>query len=175
MTNNKKRRTLKKQFKYLLIITFVVILILIINSNKTLTQNIRLTYYYPNDPTGSTETTASGLDIEDFNLNEKGWYTYNDKVVIAAAINRCTLSTTGICSNYNVIPNNYNQFNIYDEVSIMVENIEYPAIILDICGASYWKEEYQRYDIFVKNKNFPVDSLGILSYKIKIYQLMYEK
>lgn len=168
------KKKLKKKFKVFIIIFVLAILLFLINSNKVLSQDIRLTYYYPNDDTGSTETTASGLDIDDFQLNTNGWYTYNDKVVIAAAINRCTLSNQGICGNYNQLPENFNQFNIYDEVTIAIEDVEYPAIILDICGASYWEEEYQRYDIFVKNSSYPIDEFAKLSYKVKVYKLMLE-
>ncbi|HCY06357.1 MAG TPA: hypothetical protein DHS57_03565, partial [Erysipelotrichaceae bacterium] len=45
----------------------------------------------------------------------------------------------------------------------------YKAIVLDICGACYWEEEYQRYDIFVPNKTNIIDTLGTVLIKEKYH------
>jgi len=45
----------------------------------------RMTSYYPNDSYGTGSITGSGLGPNDFQINENGWYTYQDKLVVATA------------------------------------------------------------------------------------------
>ena len=73
------------------IITILLIIIFIILSYKpSYYQDVRFTSYHPNDKTGSTKCTASGYCIKSFDINDEGIYTYDDKLVIATPVNRCT-------------------------------------------------------------------------------------
>jgi len=117
------------------------------------TEKVRLTNYYPNDELGSGFTTASTLSVDDFEVNSKGWYTYQGKLVLGAAIYRY---------NLEALPVGYKAYDLFDEIDVIIEGTSYSAIILDICGASYWNEDFQRYDLFVKDKNSGVDTLALI-------------
>ena len=123
-------------------------------------QDIRVTSYYVDDWSGSGSVTGSGVSIGEFDINENGWYMYQGKLVIAAATSTCTNATTGACSQYNSIPAGFKQYDYFDEVNIEIDGNDYQAIVLDSCGASYWPEEVQRYDIFVSNKDSVIDTKG---------------
>lgn len=68
-------------------------------------------------------------------------YTYQDKVVLATA------NTTRYKSN---LYDGYQSHELYEVLTIEVNNNQYEAIVLDVCGACYGVqgEQYQRYDIF---------------------------
>src|SRR5574344_1804008 len=53
------------------------------------TLNYRLTSYYKDDGTGVGNCTGSGKCIKDFTINEKGWYTYQGKLVLGGATKAC--------------------------------------------------------------------------------------
>lgn len=92
----------------------------------------------------STDTTASMLNTSDFRLNSAGMYTFENKVVIATAnLNRLQWA----------LKEGYNSHDLFDELVIEVDGINYDAIVLDVCGACYFVEgeDYQRYDIFTKD------------------------
>ncbi|WP_291632199.1 hypothetical protein [Clostridium sp.] len=105
-------------------------------------QEIKITSYYPGDPCGSSNLTYSGLTTADFEINENGWYTYDGKIVIAASIRRFENDTQ----------EDYKIYNIFDEVSIIINATVYQGIILDVCGASYRLNEKQIYDIYVSDE-----------------------
>ena len=120
-------------------------------------KEVRFTNYYQGDSEGSTATTGSGLTTDDFQINEKGWYTYNGKVVVACSTYECLRSDWGGCATVNTmsdVPNGYDVYNYFDEIQIEIDGIIYDAIILDSCLASYWDEEFQRYDIFIADEEF---------------------
>lgn len=119
-------------------------------------QDVVFTSYYVGDSSGSNDTTGSGLTSEDFEVNEKGWYTYEGKVVVATATIECLSSNTGACSMYNKLPEGYHIKSYFDEMLIKVDGVEYPAIVLDSCGASFWDEEKQRVDIYVSDEAYSV-------------------
>lgn len=103
--------------------------------------DVYFTNYHLGDGSSGT-TTASGLQIKDFEVNEDGMYTYEEKVVVATA--NMSRLTKGIAEGYKT-------HDLYEEFTIRLMNKEYPAIVLDVCGACYYMEgEFlQRYDIFV--------------------------
>ncbi len=105
------------------------------------TIDVYFTNYHYGDGSSGT-TTASGLQIKDFEVNEEGMYTYKGKVVIATA--NMTRLERGIYEGYQ-------SHELYEEFTIQLNNKEYQAIVLDVCGACYYMEgEFlQRYDIFV--------------------------
>lgn len=106
----------------------------------------RLTSYYPYDECNSGTCTGSGLCIENFQTNEKGWYTYKGKLVLAAA-------TTYLQNKFGTKENKL-YFKYYDEVTLTVDGKKYEGIILDTCGACYKSEKI---DLFVSNEKSVID------------------
>jgi len=90
----------------------------------------RMTSYYPEE--GET-TTATGLGIYDFNVNDNGWFTYNGKLVVATASNR--LGYTEMKT-----------YNLYDEIILNIDGVDYDAVVLVVCGACM---RDNRIDLFV--------------------------
>lgn len=101
----------------------------------------RLTYYHDGDDYGSGKCTASGICTDRFEVNSKGWYTYQGKLVVATAVERYVR-----LSRYER-KDHINYRNIYDELDIMIDNVWYEAIVLDICGKCH---DEPRIDLFVK-------------------------
>ena len=109
------------------------------------TFSYRLTSYYPAE---TSNHTGSGLETKDFQVNEKGWYTYQGKLVLAGA-------TVYLKSRYGEkIGKHY--FRYYDNVLVEIDGIQYDGIILDSCGACSYVQE-NRLDLFVKDKNSVLD------------------
>lgn len=106
----------------------------------------RLTSYYPGDECASGYCTGTGLCTDDFQVNEYGWYTYNGKLVLAAA-------TTYLQNKFGVKENKL-YFKYYDEVTLTIDGVEYEGIILDTCGACYKNEII---DLYVTNKASVID------------------
>lgn len=109
--------------------------------DTTRITDVYFTNYHLGDGSSGT-TTASGLQIKHFKVNDDGMYTYDGKVVVATAnMNRLV---KGIAEGYK-------SHDLYEEFTIKLRNNEYQAIVLDVCGACYYMEgEFlQRYDIFV--------------------------
>jgi len=96
------------------------------------TYETRMTSFYPEE--GET-MTASGLGIDNFGINKNGWFTYNDKLVIATASKR--LGYTEMRT-----------YNLYDELTLTIDGIDYDAIVLDVCGACQWDN---RIDLFASS------------------------
>lgn len=106
----------------------------------------RLTSYYPGDSCNSGHCTGSGLCTNDFQVNEYGWYTYDGKIVLAAA-------TTYLQNKFGVKENKL-YFKYYDEVTLTIDGVPYQGIILDTCGACYKAEKI---DLYVQNKESVTD------------------
>lgn len=121
-------------------------------------QDVRFTSFWPGE--GSGNKTASGLGVEDFEINAQGWFTYQGKVVVASATKECLESNAGACRKYSQIPDGYQLHRLYDELTLIIESVKYPAIILDHCGASFWNEDHQRYDIYVVDEDHLIDDAG---------------
>lgn len=130
---------------------------------------IVFTNYYTNDSLGSVDMTSSGLSSKHFQKNSKGWYTYQGKVVLAAATDRCLNATTGGCGKYKSIPKGIEVHSLYDKVLFEVDGKEYEGIILDSCGACmqlHSSDGYvQRYDIFIAGSKYRFNKLK--GHKIK--------
>lgn len=121
-------------------------------------KKYRLTSYYTGDGTGSGSCTGSGICTDKFKVNDKGWYTYNGKLVMAAATNKCLNVKSGsdACAKYNTKVEGRKYFNYFDEIVVEIDGVKYDAIILDSCGASMFVEE-DRIDLFVANKSSVID------------------
>lgn len=104
------------------------------------TTDVYFTNYHLGDGS-SSDTTASGLQIKDFEVNDVGMYTFDGKVVIATA--NMTRLRRGIAEGYR-------SHELFEEFTIKLNDKEYPAIVLDVCGSCFYTEgEFlQRYDIF---------------------------
>ena len=122
-------------------------------------SSYRLTSYYPAE---TSNHTGSGLETKDFQVNEKGWYTYQGKLVLAGA-------TVYLKSRYGEKTDKH-YFRYYDNVLVEIDGIQYEGIILDSCGACSYVQE-NRLDLFVRDKNSVID----IGYKGKnMVKVIYE-
>lgn len=108
----------------------------------------RMTYYYPGDDTNSGSTTASGKGAKDFQLNNRGWYTYNGKLVVATASKR-------LLSWESYKNSTQPTYNLYDELILTIDGQDYDAIVMDVCGACM---KDSKIDLFVKDKSSGLDT-----------------
>lgn len=116
-------------------------------------KKYRLTSYYPEE--GET-CTGSGKCINNFQVNSKGWYTYNGKLVVAAATKECLNSHYGACNKWNTPKAGRKYFKYYEEIKIVIDGTTYDAIVLDSCGASMYLNE-DRIDLFVSSSKYAID------------------
>lgn len=123
-------------------------------------KEVYFTNYYRGDGTSSSRT-GSGLRVSDFQVNDKGWYLYQGKVVCAAATNEGLKSNYGVLANYNQPEESITYYSYYDEITAEIDGVEYELIVLDTCGASHdvaylnrVDNGMNRIDIFVSDKSF---------------------
>ena len=103
--------------------------------------NYRLTSFWAGDGYESGSCTGSGLCEKDFEINEKGWYTYQGKLVIATA--------TPYLLNYGFEKRDGISYHRYKEtLFITIQGERYEAIVLDSCGACMRNKII---DLFVSN------------------------
>ena len=108
----------------------------------------RMTSYYPGDDCKSGTVTGSGKSIKDFEVNEYGWYTYNGKLVIAAA--------TKYLLNYGfTLSEGVHTYKYWEEITIEIDGVRYEAIVLDSCGHAMHSD---RIDLFVSNSKSVKDT-----------------
>lgn len=81
-----------------------------------------------------------------FQTNEKGWYMYKGKLVVATA--------TPYMINVFGKKANKLYFKYYDELLLTIDGVEYEAIMLDTCGACYRDE---RLDLMVVDQASAID------------------
>lgn len=120
-------------------------------------KEVRFTSYHPHDAYGSGTCTASGLCIDDFTTNDEGMYLYDNNVVIASANKKATNTEDRF-----ILPESYQDHDYYEIINFTIEDKHYQGIILDLCGACYWQEGHQRYDIFVKDAASAKDRIGTI-------------
>lgn len=118
----------------------------VVNASEEPIRNYRLTSFYADDGYGTGECVGAGFCSWDFDENEYGWYTYKGKLVLAAA--------TPYLLNKFGRRDGITYFKYYDEVTITIDGVEYPGIILDTCGACY---KDVRLDLFVKGGLYGID------------------
>lgn len=102
----------------------------------------RITSYWVNDECNSIDMTASGKTSKDFKLNENGWYTWNNMLVIATASER--LGKT-----------NQRTYKLYETLELKIKGKTYKAVVLDVCGACM---RDNRIDLYVKDKSHMIDT-----------------
>lgn len=136
-------------------------LFLEINNNNLIKQEVIFTVF-------RDKTLGTPIKRSELVLNEKGIYTYKDKVCVATATYECLNSNSGSCKLYNFsnIPNNYHYFKYYDELVIIFDGVEYDAIVVDSCGSCSTdkNENYQRVDILVSDDFKNTKSYGEIIY-----------
>ncbi len=117
--------------------------------------NVVFTNYYTGDADGSTNKVGAGYTTDQFKVNENGWYTYNGRVVLAAATWAGIHSNYGNLAEVNDIPSGYHIHHYGDEVTFMFDGKEYEGVILDTCFSAMIDngEGAQRYDIFIAGKD----------------------
>lgn len=115
----------------------------------------RLTSYYANDGYGTGSCTGSGLCENDFEVNDKGWYTWNGKLVVAAA-------TVYLANQGWSIADGVHLYRYGDELTLTIDGVEYDAIVKDSCGSS---TKTDRIDLFVSNGQSAKDTM--ITVKIK--------
>lgn len=103
------------------------------------TDIIVTNYFFGDGSSGMT--TASGYQINDFNINEEGMYTFMDYIVIATA------NTTRL--EWPLFED-YQSHELYEVLTLNFNGKEYKGIVLDVCGACFGieGESNQRYDVF---------------------------
>lgn len=121
-------------------------------------ERVLFTSYYPNDSYGSNAMTSSGLTIDDFDVNEQGWFTYKGYVVVATATELCLNVKSGPCGRFNEPKDTHHYFKLFDTLQINVGGKSYKAIVLDSCGACNWDEDLQRVDVFVRDNKYVIPS-----------------
>lgn len=125
------------------------------NTNIQSSNQYRLTSFYSNDGYGTGSCTGSGLCERDFQVNERGWYTYNGYLVLAGATEELLRSGYSVKGG-NVRQEGKHYFRYYDTVKLEIDGIMYNGIIIDSCGTSMWYGE-TRLDLFVSNKASAID------------------
>lgn len=106
----------------------------------------RLTSYYPKKP---IKPTGCGLGIEDFGVNENGWYTYNGMLVVATATNYLLNYGWRYSSDVRL-------YNYYDVLILTIDGVDYEAIVLDSCGICMTTG---RIDLFVTGSDAVKDTI----------------
>lgn len=103
------------------------------------TDIIVTNYYYGDGSSG--KVTASGKKISDFQVNDKGMYTFNGMIVVATANVRRL--------DWN-LKEGYQSHDFYDVLELEIDGQAYEAIVLDICGSCYGVkgEDNQRIDVY---------------------------
>lgn len=107
----------------------------VIDSPSSTGQTFRFTYYTKEECGHSS--TGSGKNENNFGIDPTlGCYTYNGKVVLAAATNL-------LLNNSNWKKRSHvHYFDYYDEVNFTYNGKTYTGIILDSCGVSMAPENY---------------------------------
>lgn len=118
----------------------------VVKAQEEPVRKYRLTSFYANDGYGTSECVGAGFCAWDFGINEYGWYTYDGKLVLAAA-------TTYLQKQFGT-REGITYFKYYDEVNVTIDGVVYPGIILDTCGACY---RDVRLDLFVMSGEHGID------------------
>lgn len=125
--------------------------------NENTVQNsytTRMTSYYSGEA-GSGECTGSGLCINDFQVNDKGWYTYQGKLVVATA-------TPYLLKYGFTLYDGVHTYRYGDEITLNIDGVDYEAIVEDSCGNCC---KTDRIDLFVANKESIKDTNIIVKTK----------
>ena len=106
----------------------------------------RMTSYYPEE---GELTTGSGLSPANFEINDKGWYTYQGKLVVATA-------TTYLANQGWQVGSGVHLRKYYNELTLNIDGIDYQAIVLDSCGSCMRTD---RVDLYVSSVDYLKDTM----------------
>lgn len=116
---------------------------------KQTSYTTRMTSYYTNDGYETGSCTGSGLCAKDFQVNNKGWYTYQGKLVVATATPYLLKYGYGLASGVHT-------YRYYQELTLNIDGVNYRAIVLDSCGNCM---RTGRVDLFVNSANNVKDTM----------------
>lgn len=106
----------------------------------------RMTSYYPSE---TSNCTGSGLCTWDFEINDKGWYTYQGKLVVATA--------TPYLQKYGfTLYDGVHTYRYGDTITLNIDGVDYEAIVKDSCGNCMRTD---RIDLFVSNASSVKDTM----------------
>ena len=91
---------------------------------KKLSRNYKITSFYSGDECSTGSCTGSGLCEKDFQINDKGWYTYQGKLVLGTA-------TTYLLKHGYTKIENKEYFKYYDVLILEINGQTYEGIVLD--------------------------------------------
>lgn len=114
----------------------------------------RMTSYYTNDGYETGSCTGSGLCAKDFQVNDKGWFTYQGKLVVATA-------TTYLLKEGFSLADGVHTYKYYDEITLNIDGVDYQAVVLDSCGSSM---KTDRIDLFVNSASNVKDAMISVNY-----------
>jgi len=120
-----------------------------IDNGKTL----NLTYYYPNDNMRSGTSVGGGFGINDFNVNENGWYTKTIQHSDGTSGEYVVLAgPTDYKSMYQISAKREGKeyFKYGDIFSFSSGGKTYNGVMLDSCGQAM-REDTTLFDVFVQN------------------------
>lgn len=133
----------------------------VFEQQKQTEREIIFTNYFTGDECGSTAKTGSGLTTDQFDVNDKGFYTYNGYVVVAAATNKGLESDYKVLAKFNEPEEGITYYDYGDTLDIKIYGESYKAIVLDTCGACMDIEYLKKYDnglnridIFISDANY---------------------
>lgn len=109
----------------------------------------RMTSYWADDGYGTGNCTGSGLCSWDFEVNDKGWYTYQGKLVVATA-------TTYLANQGWYVGNGVHLRKYYNEITLTIDGVDYKAIVLDSCGNCM---KTDRVDLYVSSVIYAKDTM----------------
>lgn len=118
------------------------------NETENTMQNsyeTRITSYYPEE---TSNCTGSGLCSWDFQVNDKGWYTYQGKLVVATA-------TSYLLKYGFTLYEGVHTYRYGDEITLNIDGVDYQAVVRDSCGNCM---KTGRIDLFVSNANSVKDT-----------------
>ena len=110
-----------------------------------------LTSFWSGDGYGTGSCTGSGKCEKDFQVNDKGWYTYNGRLVLAGAT-RYLLKY-----GYSEIPGK-RYFSYGENITVTINGVDYPGTIWDSCGACM---KNNIIDLFVSNSKSSVGKIKV--------------
>lgn len=132
------------------------------NNTTIKTTGYRITSYHPGDGYGSGNKTGSGKSTSSFDtmkIGNKNVYTYQGKIVVAAATKELLNTGYSVKGAQTSQPDKH-YFKYYDTLKIKFNGNTYDAIVLDSCGASMWTGEY-RIDIYVPTAQDVINSNNV--------------
>lgn len=110
-----------------------------------------MTSFWSGDNCDTGSCTGTGFCEKDFQINDKGWYTYQGKLVIGAATRY--LLKSGYQERSDI-----RYFKYYDEITLNINGVDYPAIILDSCGACM---KNNILDLFVSGSKYSITTNNV--------------